>query len=42
MQTVLWFWLGTVLGSFAGVFTMCLLQAARSNIIEEVTYEKER
>ena len=41
MRTILWFWLGTALGSFVGVFTMCLLKASRSDIDEEVIYEKE-
>ena len=39
MHTVLWFWLGTTLGSFVGVFTIRLLQASRCNINEEVMYE---
>ena len=42
MHTFLWFWLGTVLGSFVGIFVMCLLQASRGNISEEVMYEEER
>lgn len=42
MHTFLWFWLGTMLGSFVGVFVMCLLQASRSNVIEEVMYEYEK
>ena len=37
MHALLWFWLGTVVGSFAGVFFVALLQAARSNTDEEVS-----
>lgn len=31
MQSVLWFWLGSVVGSLVGVFAMCLLQASRDS-----------
>lgn len=36
MHALLWFWLGTVVGSFASVFAIALLQASRSNTDEEV------
>lgn len=31
MQSVLWFWLGSIVGSLVGVFTMSLLQASRDS-----------
>ena len=37
MHALLWFWLGTVVGSFVGIFAIALLQAARSNTDEEVS-----
>ena len=42
MHTVIWFLLGSMFGCMVGVFTMCLLQAARSNNYEEEFYEKEK
>ena len=42
MHALLWFWLGTMVGGFIGVFTMCLLQASRCSINEVDWYEEEK
>ena len=39
MNSILWFWLGTVVGSFIGFGTFCLLLASRDDIAD-AAYEE--
>ena len=42
MHAFLWFMLGSMFGSFAGVLCMCLVQVARTNIDEEEVENEEK
>lgn len=39
MSALLWFWIGTVVGSFVGFGCFCLLQASGNDIVDAVFEE---